>query len=96
MGSRTEGRLVREIFPPEPKEPSDPGRVFYTIRPEDVRKTTIQTEIGPIHVGPFMGGIQRNDVGKRLYRVPNNAGDMWFWQVENQEQYIQRMIKGDR
>jgi hypothetical protein len=79
---------VREIF--APRETPDPGRVFYTIRKEDIHKSVIQTEIGPIHVSEFMGIIQTRDVRKRIYRVPN-AGNYWFWHLENQQQYENRI-----
>lgn len=82
---------MREIFPPSPEHHRVLGHVFYTIRPEDVRKTIIQTEIGPIYVGEFMGRILKMDVGKRLYRIPNNEGNYWFWQMENQQQFERRM-----
>jgi hypothetical protein len=80
---------VREVFAPV-DHPLDPGRVFYTIRAEDINKRTIQTEIGPIHVFEFIGYVMRQDVGKRLYRVPNNEGNCWFWQMENDAQYLAR------
>lgn len=82
---------MREIFPPKPQESTDPGRVFYTIRPEDKGKRVIETEIGKIPVWEFIGYVMRCDVGKRLYRVPNNAGDYWFWQMENHVQYENRI-----
>ena len=82
---------MREVF--APREPTDPGRVFYTITAADVHKTVIQTEIGPVNVVSFMGPVQKGDVGKRLYRVPNEAGDYWFWQVENNEQRDKRLGK---
>lgn len=94
MGSRAEGGKVREIF--TASEPRDPGRVFYTIRRGDVGKSVLNTEIGPIHVTEFIGRVLRCDVGKRLYRVPNNAGDMWFWQVESQVAYENRTGKAGK
>jgi hypothetical protein len=84
---------MREIFKPAPGEPADPGRVFYTIAPEDVGKVVIITEIGPIHVRDIMGRVQEIDVGTRLYRVPSNAGDMWFWQAENDAQRDTRLAQ---
>ena len=81
---------MREIFTPREKK-RDPGRVFYTLRREDIGKTVIDTEIGPIHVKEFIGQVLRIDVGKRLYRVPNDEKNYWFWQMENQEQYERRL-----
>lgn len=82
---------MREIF--TASEPRDPGRVFYTIRREDVGKSVLNTEIGPIHVTKFIGRVLYSDVGKRLYRTPNNAGDMWFWQIESHVNFETRTRK---
>lgn len=82
---------MREIFPPVDQRDTDPGRVFYTIRREDTGKGTIATEIGPIHVSAFMGLIRSYDVGKRLVRTPNNASDLWFWQLESNSQLRDRL-----
>jgi hypothetical protein len=83
---------MREIFKPEPGEPADPGRVFYTITAEDVGKIRISTEIGPIHVRDVMGRVTEDDVGRRLHRVPGPAG-VWFWQAENDAQRDARLAK---
>jgi hypothetical protein len=82
---------MREVF--LARERRDPGRVFYTILAEDVGKTVIQTEIGPILVNEFIGRIRSKDIGKRLYRVPNNAGDYWYWQLEGKKQFEERKRK---
>jgi hypothetical protein len=87
---------MREIFKPAPGEPADPGRVFYTIAPEDVGKRVIVTEIGPINVRDIMGHVLPDDVGKRLYRVPARVpgpdrSDLWFWQAENDAQRDARL-----
>lgn len=87
---------MREVYTVVPGEAPDPGRVFYTIRPEDVGKSVLNTEIGPIHVTEFIGRVLYSDVGKRLYRIPNNAGDYWFWQIEGQEQFEIRTGKLDK
>lgn len=82
---------MREIFAPSDTPPPDPGRVFYTIRPEDVHKSVLPTTIGNINVIEFMGRVLKIDVGKRIYRVPNNEGNYWFWQMENQQQFERRI-----
>lgn len=79
---------MREIF--AASEPRDPGRVFYTIRKEDLKKAVIMTEIGLVNLAECLGRVLPCDVGKRIYRVPNNAGDWWFWQVENDAQFKRR------
>lgn len=79
---------MREIF--TPRKPRDPGHVFYTIRPEDVGKNLIPTEIGNISVKEFIGRVLKHDVGKRLYRVCDLNGQ-WFWQMENDTQYNSRI-----
>lgn len=84
---------MREVFEPKDR-PRDPGRVFYTIRHTDIGKQKIVTTVGPVNVGDLMGGIMRHDVGKRIYRVPNEAGDWWYWQVENEQQFAERIEKG--
>lgn len=87
---------MREIFPSNPAQPPDPGRVYYTIRQEDVGKTLIATEIATINVSEFMTRVRGHDVGKRIIRTPNNAGDYWFWQLESQEQFETRMARKAR
>jgi hypothetical protein len=89
---------MREIFKPAPGEPADPGRVFYTITPEDAGKVVIITEIGPIHVRDIMGRVRVTDVGTRLYRVPTRTpsgkdGLTWFWQAENDAQRDARLTQ---
>lgn len=82
---------MREIF--KQAKPADPGRVFYTITREDVGRLVIPTEIGAINLTDVIGRVQAIDVGKRLYRVPNNARDHWLWQCENSEQLDRRLGK---
>ncbi len=83
----------REVFAVTDNS-SDPGYIFYTIRSEDTGKSIIRTTGGTIHLGfPVMP----DDVGSRAYRVPNNAKDYWFWQLEQPEQRdkrINRSVKG--
>lgn len=72
---------------------------IYTIRESDIGRGFIDmgtcTECGkknsPIMVMAFMGNIQKLDVGKRIYKILNNAGDDSFYQVENQEQLERRL-----
>jgi hypothetical protein len=82
---------MREIF--ETPAPRDPGRVFYTIRRADVRKIILRTEIGPIYLTNVIGYVLPVDVGRRLYRVLNEAGDSWLWQCESIAQRDQRLAK---
>lgn len=80
---------MREIFGPRPEH--DPGAVFYTITEGDVGKRVLHTEIGPIALVDVMGYVLPNDVGKRLYRRLTDAGDHYFWQVENNQQRDTRL-----
>jgi len=75
-------------------------RLFYEITKKDIGKRFIQitkhkcptcgdggiTEL--VNVGKFMGAIQAQDVGKRIYNV---SGEVY--QVENQEQLEKRLNK---
>lgn len=81
---------MREVFAPSDEPPPDPGRVFYTIRREDVGKSVLQTTVGPIRLD-FMGGVRKFDIGKRIYRVPTSDPSYWIWQVESQNQFEERM-----
>jgi|SRR5215471_14224070 len=91
---------MREIFAPKDPADTDPGRVFYTIRPEDVGKGTIPTEIGPIHLVNVIGRVMSCDIGKRLYRMPAGADPdgrvAWVWQCENEEQRNTRVAREER
>lgn len=82
---------MREIF--RSAAISDPGRVFYTITDDNIGKRIIGTEIGVIYLGDVIGYVQPDDVGKRLYRVPNEAQDHWLWQCESNSQRDARLAK---
>jgi hypothetical protein len=84
-----------EVFKPEPEPErrASAERLYYTITDADVGTSRIKTTAGVIPVADVMGRIQRIDVGKRLYRVPVNAGDSHIWQVENSEQRDRRLAK---
>jgi hypothetical protein len=85
---------MREVFKPQPGEPGDPGRVFYTITPDDVGKRVITTTIGPVDVGNIIGAVLPIDVGKRLYRVPcKDPSALWFWQCESDSQRDWRLAR---
>jgi hypothetical protein len=71
----------------------DPGRVFYTIRPEDVGSAVIHTDAGPIYMVNVLGRIMKRDVGKRLYRTPTDDGGSWYWSAENDEQRDNRLAR---
>jgi hypothetical protein len=86
----------REVFKPDPGQSSDPGRVFYTITAEDTGKRHIRTTAGTIDLAGVIGYVLAGDIGKRLYRVPNNAGDWWFWQCESNRQRDARIAKAAR
>jgi len=79
---------MREIFPPKPRKFLR-GAVFYTIRPEDVGKTVIETEIGKIHAGNFMGKVKEHDVGKRIIGVCSH--ETFHWSVESDSQRNHRI-----
>jgi len=83
----------REVFKPEPDAPRGPGRIFYTLTPEDVGKRIIKTTAGPVNVGDVIGAVLPIDIGKRLYHVPNEAGDMWIWQCESNDQRDARLAR---
>jgi hypothetical protein len=90
---------MREIQPAA--IPPDLGRVFYTIRPEDVGKGIIDTEIGPISVHDVLGRVQHLDVGRRLYRVPADGGAegqpvTWYWRAETNKQRADRLVDDGR
>ena len=81
----------REVFKPDPGEPRDPGRIFYTITADDVGKRVIKTTAGPVNAGDVIGAVLPIDVGKRLYRVPcEDPTAPWFWQCESDGQMITR------
>jgi len=83
---------MREVFKPT-SESGDPGRVFYTITRDDIGHGFIQTTAGQVALGSVMGFVLAQDVGKRLYRLPNHAGDSYIWQVESNDQRDQRLGK---
>lgn len=87
-------RGYREVFRQD--ERRDPGRIFYTITAADVGKAFIPTEVGAITLADVIGRVLPGDVGKRLYRVPAEAGDSWIWQCENDGQRDARVAKAAR
>lgn len=40
-----------------------------------------------------LGTVLEKDVGKRIYRVKNSAGDGFLFQVENEDQRAARLMK---
>lgn len=78
---------MREFFPPGAAV--NPGEGFYTIRPEDVGRTVIPMDIGPLNIRGIMGYVLRRDVGKRLYRKIDGTGYA-YWQVESDRQFRER------
>jgi hypothetical protein len=78
----------REVF--KLQALADPGDVFYTITPEDVGKTTIVTQAGPVYLNQVVGRVTSGDVGIRLYRIPGQgAGHRWT--AENRRQRDERL-----
>jgi hypothetical protein len=73
----------REVFK---TRSNDPGEVFYTITREDIGKTTIVTDAGPIYLNQVIGRVLDGDVGIRLYRVTGGGGAGWLWTAENRRQ----------
>lgn len=81
-----------EISKPGPEPGPDFQRLFYTIAEADVGKGTIVTTAGPIYVASFMGRVQEQDVGKRIFHVPcHDPAALWIWQVENNSQRDARL-----
>lgn len=78
----------REIFKVKPDV--DPGDVFYTITREDIGKTTIVTDAGPIYLNQVIGRVLDGDVGIRLYQIPG-AGAGYRWTAENRRQRDDRV-----
>jgi hypothetical protein len=78
----------REVF--KAQTPSDPGQVFYTITADDIGKTTIVTEAGPIYLNQVIGRVLDGDVGIRLYRVPGQPAG-YRWTAENRQQRNDRL-----
>lgn len=80
-----------EVFKPSPQTTNDPGRLFYTITPEDVGHRFIKTTAGVIALESVLGYVQSIDVGKRIYRVPcEDPTAPWIWQAESQDQFLDR------
>lgn len=67
----------------------DPGEVFYTITREDIGRTVIVTEAGPIYLNQVIGRVLDGDVGIRLYRIGSGTG--WNWTAENRKQRDKRL-----
>lgn len=89
----------REVFKPARNAPDAPGRVFYTIAPEDVgRRTAIKLENGlHVDIPGTLGYVQEQDVGKRVYRTQHaDPAAGWFWQSENNEQRDARLAREPR
>lgn len=78
----------REVF--KQKE-MDPGEVFYTLAREDIGRTTVVTEAGPIYLNQVIGRVLDGDVGIRLYRIPGAGGTGWNWTAENRRQRDDRL-----
>jgi len=74
-----------EVFKPEAGR-APRTAVFYTITAGDVGRTLIRTTAGPIPVSSFMGGVQRQDVGRRVCRQPDGT-----WQIESITQRSARL-----
>jgi hypothetical protein len=58
----------------------------YTITADDVGEPLIHAWGRPWLVSGFLGRVLPGDVGKRVYRVPTDAGDSHVLQVENDAQ----------
>jgi hypothetical protein len=79
----------REVFKTKPE--SDPGEVFYTITREDIGRTTIVTDAGPIYLNQVIGRVLDADVGIRLYRIPGSGNCGWHWTAESRTQRNDRL-----
>jgi hypothetical protein len=76
----------REVFKAREPEPSE---VFYTLTREDVGRTVIVSEVGPIYLNQVIGRVLDGDVGIRLYRIGSGTG--WNWTAENRKQRDERL-----
>jgi hypothetical protein len=74
-----------EVFKPEFSGPLRMA-VFYTITADDVGHTVIRTTGGTIPFSALAGGVLQQDVGKRIYRLPDGT-----WQAENDTQRAGRL-----
>ena len=68
---------------------------YYTITADDVSRATIRAFGKVWPVSGFLGTVQRQDVGKRVYRVPMNDQSGYILQVENNEQRAARLGLSD-
>lgn len=83
---------MREIFKPRNGERLELGRVFYTITADDIGRRSIRTTECMIPVSDVIGYVQRQDIGKRLYRVRcNDPAGGWTWQCESARQRDERL-----
>lgn len=67
---------------------------FYEITAADVGRVRIRAFGKDWSVVDFLGRIYPQDVGKRVYRTLNNAGDHYILQVENHDQRARRLAGG--
>lgn len=67
------------------------GPGYYTITADDVGKRFLDAFGKHWPLGDVLGYVQRIDVGKRIYRLRDNAGVRDFLQVENNEQRDARL-----
>ncbi len=71
---------MREVFKPEAPEP-DPGRVFYTVQPSDIGRSSIETTIGRIPV--FEVPAPRTVFASPRRRRPYSASELDSSQVSD-------------
>jgi len=62
--------------------------IWRTIQESDVNAITFEVAGHREFVSSFLGRIMRQDVGKRVYRVP--CGDRYVLQAENDDQRAAR------
>ena len=83
---------MREVFKPRDGQRLELGRLFYTITADDIDRRQIRTTECVIPVGDVIGYVQRQDVGKRLYRVRcDDPAGGWIWQCESNQQRDERL-----
>lgn len=79
---------MREVFTPAYPALSPEDDIFYTIRREDVGKTTIPTTDVNIPFVTIGGRVLKSDVGKRVFGHRDSEG--WHWSMENSKQRDER------
>lgn len=65
----------------------------YTVRAADVGRLFLRIEGRLVMSVRFMGPVQEQDIGKRIYRERNRANDDDSYNIESNEQVARRLEK---